>query len=211
MSITNYWFQLIWLLTVGMVLAISLPKKQEIVMGRIEERWQIAPAVLLVVPYILAATLRSDNFGDTYAYRSVFREAPSKIAALPLYLEGIKKDKGFSVLIVIIKALIGNSPILFFMFIATVQMLCMAFILSKNIVKNYWMSILFLLREQTICLGVIMVSDSFWQLHYHGRISITAKKKIYTTDSNYSIRSDISCVSIAYDPDHFYCAGKGME
>ena len=56
MSITNYWFQLIWLLTVGMVLAISLPKKQEIVMGRIEERWQIAPAVLLVVPYILAAT-----------------------------------------------------------------------------------------------------------------------------------------------------------
>lgn len=29
MSITNYWFQLIWLLTVGMVLAISLPKKQE--------------------------------------------------------------------------------------------------------------------------------------------------------------------------------------
>ena len=41
MSITNYWFQLIWLLTVGMVLAISLPKKQEIVMGRIEERWQI--------------------------------------------------------------------------------------------------------------------------------------------------------------------------
>ena len=49
MSITNYWFQLIWLLTVGMVLAISLPKKQEIVMGRIEERWQIAPAVLLVV------------------------------------------------------------------------------------------------------------------------------------------------------------------
>ena len=140
MSITNYWFQLIWLLTVGMFLAISLPKKQEIVMGRIEERWQIAPAVLLVVPYILAATLRSDNFGDTYAYRSVFREAPSKIAALPLYLEGIKKDKGFSVLIVIIKALIGNSPILFFMFIATVQMLCMAFIYRKYS-ENYWMSI----------------------------------------------------------------------
>ena len=40
---------------------------------------------------------------------------------------------------------------------------------------------------------------------------LDGKKKIYTTDSNYSIRSDISCVSIAYDPDHFYCAGKGME
>ena len=207
MSITNYWFQLIWLLTVGMVLAISLPKKQEIVMGRIEERWQIAPAVLLVVPYILAATLRSDNFGDTYAYRSVFREAPSKIAALPLYLEGIKKDKGFSVLIVIIKALIGNSPILFFMFIATVQMLCMAFIYRKYS-ENYWMSIFVFVAGTDYMSWCPTV---FGNCHYHGRISITAKKKIYTTDSNYSIRSDISCVSIAYDPDHFYCAGKGME
>ena len=43
------------------------------------------------------------------------------------------------------------------------------------------------------------------------QLVIRGKKKIYTTDSNYSIRSDISCVSIAYDPDHFYCAGKGME
>ena len=40
----------------------------------------------------------------------------------------------------IIKALIGNSPILFFMFIATVQMLCMAFIYRKYS-ENYWMSI----------------------------------------------------------------------
>lgn len=36
---------------------------------------------------------------------------------------------------------------------------------------------MFLLREQTICLGVIMVSDSFGNCHYHGRISITAKRK----------------------------------
>ena len=82
MSITNYWFQLIWLLTVGMVLAISLPKKQEIVMGRIEERWQIAPAVLLVVPYILAATLRSDNFGDTYALSLIHISEPTRLQDL---------------------------------------------------------------------------------------------------------------------------------
>lgn len=61
MSITNYWFQLIWILTAGIILTRFLPKKQEIVMGRIEERWQMAPAVLLVIPYIIAAALRSDN------------------------------------------------------------------------------------------------------------------------------------------------------
>ena len=85
MSITNYWFQLIWILTAGIILTRFLPKKQEIVMGRIEERWQMAPAVLLVIPYIIAAALRSDNFGDTYAYRRVFSEAPNRIAELPFY------------------------------------------------------------------------------------------------------------------------------
>ena len=66
MSITNYWFQLIWILTAGIILTRFLPKKQEIVMGRIEERWQMAPAVLLVIPYIIiAALLRcADPFSD---------------------------------------------------------------------------------------------------------------------------------------------------
>ncbi len=75
MSITNYWFQLIWILTAGIILTRFRRKKQEIVMGRIEERWQMAPAVLLVIPYIIAAALRSDNFGDTYAYRRVFQRS----------------------------------------------------------------------------------------------------------------------------------------
>ena len=113
MSITNYWFQLIWILTAGIILTRFLPKKQEIVMGRIEERWQMAPAVLLVIPYIIAAALRSDNFGDTYAYRRVFSEAPNRLAELPFYLQGIKKIRffrfhgGF-------KSFIGNSSVCFF-------------------------------------------------------------------------------------------------
>lgn len=89
-------------------------EKQEIVMGRTEERWQMAPAVLLVIPYIIAAALRSDNFGDTYAYRRVFSEAPNRIAELPFYLQGIKKDKGFSVFMVVFKSFIGNSSVCFF-------------------------------------------------------------------------------------------------
>lgn len=140
MSITNYWFQLIWILTAGIILTRFLPKKQEIVMGRIEERWQMAPAAVLVIPYIIAAALRSDNFGDTYAYRRVFSEAPNRIAELPFYLQGIKKDKGFSVFMVVLKSFIGNSSVCFFLIIAAIQMLCMAFIYRKYS-ENYWMSI----------------------------------------------------------------------
>ena len=72
MSITNYWFQLIWILTAGIILTRFRRKKQEIVMGRIEERWQMAPAVLLAIPYIIAAALRSDNFGSTPMHTGEF-------------------------------------------------------------------------------------------------------------------------------------------
>lgn len=140
MSITNYWFQLIWLFTVGIVLAVFLPKKQEIVMGKVEERWQMAPAVLLIIPYIIAAGFRSDNFGDTYAYRRVFLEAPDGIAAIPSYLADIKKDKGFSIFMVVLKSFVGNSSVLFFLIIAAVQLFCIAYIYRKYS-ENYWMSI----------------------------------------------------------------------
>ena len=63
--------------------------------GKDRRKMQMAPAVLLVIPYIIAAALRSDNFGDTYAYRRVFSEAPNRLAELPFYLQGIKKIKVF--------------------------------------------------------------------------------------------------------------------
>ena len=193
MSITNYWFQLIWILTAGIILTRFLPKKQEIVMGRIEERWQMAPAVLLVIPYIIAAALRSDNFGDTYAYRRVFSEAPNRLAELPFYLQGIKKDKGFSVFMVVLKSFIGNSSVCFFLIIAAIQMLCMAFIYRKYS-ENYWMSIFI-----------------FVNCNYYGGISIASEKKICITDSNYPVRGNVPCVSASYGTDYLYCAGESME
>ena len=102
MSITNYWFQLIWILTAGIILTRFLPKKQEIVMGRTEERWQMAPAVLLVIPYIIAAALRSDNFGDTYAYRRVFSEAPNRIAIIMAGFPLLLKRKYVSLTVIIL-------------------------------------------------------------------------------------------------------------
>ena len=81
MTLTNYWWLLIWLFTGGVVLAALIPKSER-VLGTLEERWRIVPAVLLVLPYIIWAGYRSDNFGDTYAYREVFKEAPSSLSGL---------------------------------------------------------------------------------------------------------------------------------
>ena len=65
MTLTNYWMQLIWLFTGGIILANFFPRQQEIVLGKKEERWGVLPAVLLILPYIFMAAWRTDNFGDS--------------------------------------------------------------------------------------------------------------------------------------------------
>lgn len=140
MTLTNYWWLLIWLFTGGVVLAALIPKKSERVLGTLEERWRIVPAVLLVLPYIIWAGYRSDNFGDTYAYREIFKEAPSSLSGLITYVENADKDKGFSVLTALIKSIVGNSDVIFFIVVATIQIVCIIYIYRKYS-ENYWLSI----------------------------------------------------------------------
>lgn len=140
MTLTNYWWLLIWLFTGGALLAWFFPRKRETVCGKIENRWGVAPAILLVVPYIIWAGFRTDAFGDTGAYRATFLAAPSQLGQLSEYLLTVTKDKGFAVLTVLIKSIIGNSDVLFFLILATFQMLCLALV-YRRYSCNYWASI----------------------------------------------------------------------
>lgn len=153
MTLTNYWWLLIWVFIGGAFLACFFPKRGEIVCSGVEERWEVVPAVLLVVPYIIWAGFRTDGFGDTGSYRSTFFNAPSQLAKLPEYLTTITKDKGFSVLTVVLKTIIGNSDILFFIIIAAVQILCIVYVCRKYSC-NYWLSI-FLFIASTDYLGYV--------------------------------------------------------
>ena len=67
MTLTNYWWLLIWLFTEGAALAMFFPRQQELVLGKWEQRWNIVPAILLVLPYIIWAGNRT-SFIDTGAY-----------------------------------------------------------------------------------------------------------------------------------------------
>lgn len=142
MILTNYWLLLIWLFTGGIFLNYFLPKKREFVIRIYENRWYIFPAIILVVPYVLWAGYRSINTSgfDTSVYFSDYLTAPSELTQLPSYLDSITKDKGFSVLTVIIKCLIGNSPELYFLILACFQMLCIA-LMYRKYSNDYWFSI----------------------------------------------------------------------
>ena len=85
MTLTNYWWLLIWLFTGGAALAMFFPRQQELVLGKWEQRWNIVPAILLVLPYIIWAGHRGD-FADTTLYRATFLQTPTTLSQIPCIL-----------------------------------------------------------------------------------------------------------------------------
>lgn len=88
MTLTNYWWLLIWLFVGGGVLAVAISKQKLYVLGKYEDRWRIVPALILAIPYAVWAGFRGDGFGDTSAYRFMFDIAPSSIPELLTTLAG---------------------------------------------------------------------------------------------------------------------------
>ena len=63
LTLTNYWWLLIWLF-VGGAICSYFPKRRELVNDRVVTRWDIWPAILMVLPYIVWAGFRPD-FADS--------------------------------------------------------------------------------------------------------------------------------------------------
>ena len=140
MTLTNYWWLLIWMFTGGLFLACFIPKQNQNMGGEIKKCWLLIPSILLIMPYVIWAGLRTDNWGDTYAYREMFEEAPASLSGLVSYIVNAEKDQGFSALVVLIKTLFGNSDVIFFAIIALIQFLCLIYVYRKYSC-NLWLSI----------------------------------------------------------------------
>ena len=139
MILTNYWWMLIWILGGG-VLAIFVPKQQELVNGKKVERWTMPAALILILPYILWAGFRSDNFGDTGAYQRAFRECASSFGKIGNYLSTVTKDKGFYLLMALEKSILGDSYTLFFLLLAAFHLLMIMWMCRKYS-EDYWFSV----------------------------------------------------------------------
>lgn len=139
MTLTNYWWLLIWLFTGGIVLAAYFPKHREMVCGKMETRWSIVSAVLMAAPYIIWAGYRGDGFGDTATYRRIYQDIPSALSQIPQYLSEHTKDKGFSVLVAILKSWIGNNETTFLLVVAIFQMGCIIWLFRKYS-SDYWLN-----------------------------------------------------------------------
>ena len=128
MRLTNYWWLLIWLF-IGAIMAVVVPvTSSEYVLGKKERRWGMIPAIFLACPYAVWSGFRHDWFGDTGAYRRTFNEAPAVIAQIPSYIAEHTKDKGFSVLSILIKCVVGQRYEFYFAVLAMIQGLSIALV-----------------------------------------------------------------------------------
>lgn len=171
MTLTNYWWLLIWLVIAGGFLTIAVPKKPVQVLGKTEYRWSWPAAMILACPYVVWCMNRS-YFGDTEVYRGTFQDAPASFAQLPVYLSEHTKDKGFSILITAIKGIIGNNDKMFFLIIAVFQLFCVVYFFKKYssdfllcmfvfVASTDYLSWMFNGMRQFIAVGIILLSFGF--------------------------------------------------
>lgn len=134
----NYWLLIVWIFAGGAVLSF-FSKQVEIINGRKVNRWQPSAAFLLILPYIVWSGMRSNIYGDTPYYRQGFLDTPNSWSNFGSFYSELTKDKGFSVLQFIIRQIVGNSDIAYFMIIAAIQLIIVTLVLRKYSL-NYWMS-----------------------------------------------------------------------
>ena len=135
MTLTNYWWLLIWLFLGGAIFG-RMPKRRERLDGEIVERWDILPAILMVIPFIIWAGFRKD-FGDTYVYRRGFQNATGDLSLIPGLFSGDQKDPGYTAFLIFAKWILGEQEDLYFIIIALIQMLCVALVFRRYS-ENYW-------------------------------------------------------------------------
>lgn len=128
---SQYGLILIWLLVVYFLSHVISVYEEIYVLGRQERRVTAGFAVFTMIPLIWWAATRPLYFGDSDAYMRMFRVLPDTISAIPSYIAGVEKDKGFSVLSILIKCIVGQRYELYFAALAAIQGICVALVFRK--------------------------------------------------------------------------------
>ncbi len=135
----NFWWLLIWMFLAGGFCYFFVPQQEEIVLGRREVRWNLLPALITALPYVFWAAWRSDVYGDTGIYRSLFNNMPVGIPNMAEYLDTHTKGIGFVIPEYLFKSFVSQSVIAFFFVVAFLQVFLLVLVFRKYSC-NYWLS-----------------------------------------------------------------------
>ena len=155
MTLTNYWWLLIWLFFGGAILG-TIAKRREQLNGETVERWDFLPAILMVLPYIVWAGFRHDYFGDTWQYRRYFLgTVPNLSVAISAFVTDAK-DPGYTAFTVLMRMLIGDADKVFFLVIAAFQFIVVA-LFFRRYATSYW-----------TCIFLFIVSTDYLSWMHNG-------------------------------------------
>ena len=118
---SEYILILIWIGLCAFLAKYVQVKKPELVCGVEEERYYWLFAFIVFLPVILMTGFRDRWFTDTVFYVADYLEMPNDISSIPSYLNRVSKDKGFAVLSIILKSLLGDNFSLYLLTIAFLQ------------------------------------------------------------------------------------------
>lgn len=118
--ISKYILVLIWIAIMAIVSKLVCVEKIEVVCGKREKRYTWIFAILLFLPIIWMATTRG-WFADTTAYIMNYRAMPNHLSELPAYISSVQKDKGFSIISVILKSILNTDYVPYLMVLAAFQ------------------------------------------------------------------------------------------
>lgn len=116
---SEYILILVWLAMAG-IISTQIPKQKVVVGDKIEYRYKMWWAVVIMLPIIYWSGTR-EYTGDTYAYVKNFLNMPETIGEIGSYMSGITKDKGFYFFSVLIKVFITTNKTVYLIILAAIQ------------------------------------------------------------------------------------------
>lgn len=137
---SQYIAVLVWIAMIYIISQHVNVYTYENVLGNKERRVKVTFAILAVIPLIWWTATRPLSFIDTGAYAKAFEAMPLSLSEMNEYMIGVNKDKGFSILSIFIKMIIGENVTLYFLVIATIQLVIIALVFRKYS-TNYVMAL----------------------------------------------------------------------
>ena len=166
LQLNNYWLPLLWVFGAGLILQ-AMPRKAELCEGEVVWRWYGFTAILMVLPLIVWAGARV-SFGDTFAYRRAFDSAPVDFSDLPAYMDKQGEDRGFYLVMAVLKCLGMRTSTSFFMLVAVIQMLCLVHTFRRYS-GDFW-----------ICIFLFVASTDYFSWMFNGMRQFIAAAIIFS-------------------------------
>ncbi len=137
--ISKYVLVIFWIGFMWIVDKFFYMKRTELVCGKEEKRYTWAFAIVAFIPIIWIAGHRG-WVADTGLYITNYRNMPTALTEIPSYIASVSKDKGFSVLSVVLKIFLGADYVPYLMALAIFQGISII-VFFRKYSSNYLLSI----------------------------------------------------------------------